>query len=353
MNQCNKCVEDLPVDGDFVTCGKCKGNYHYKCNSLGKSSWMSMSTSKKKAWKCTECRSNKGSNVTDGSDSEYFSESDKNKPQGSQSRKQGKKQDQGKSNNMDDRQNGLTIGNMEELFDKKFKELSVKLNKDIESTINSKLQDFIQSLEFIGGNVDELTNAMKNIQQSVIIMDNNQKKLEAQNIELKTKVDILETKLHEMNQDMNMNKIEITGIPPNVDANAYTEKVFEKIKVNDIVKKGDYVVEKIIKQGNKDQPKQLVVQFESKYKKEKIMQKVKEEKPALKSGDITNIGPSVPIYINEYLTPYNKRLFFEAKKMKNDKNYAYLWIKNGQILLKKTNASKVMRLSTMNDLTKL
>ncbi|KAI5697945.1 hypothetical protein M8J77_026496 [Diaphorina citri] len=120
---------------------------------------------------------------------------------------------------------------------------------------------------------------MKNLQQSVIIMDNKHKKLEAQNIELKTKVDILETKLQEMNQEMNMNKIEITGIPPNVDAIAYAEKVFEKIKVNGIVKKEDYVVEKTIKQGNKDQPKQLVVQFESKYKKDKIMEKVKEERP--------------------------------------------------------------------------
>ncbi|XP_008486535.1 uncharacterized protein LOC103523252 [Diaphorina citri] len=158
-----------------------------------------------------------------------------------------------------------------------------------------------------------------------------------------------------MAQEGNKNKLEITGVPQNVDYVAYTEKIFEKIKVNQVVKKEEYHVEKITvkKPNSPPQVKSLVVTLKNNQIRDSVLETLKRDKPRMSTADFINQQPALPIFINEYLSPYLKKLFYEAKKIKGDKNYEYLWVKNGQILLKKTAGGKVMRLTSMEDLGKI
>ncbi|KAL1448489.1 hypothetical protein WDU94_002723 [Cyamophila willieti] len=167
------------------------------------------------------------------------------------------------------------------------------------------------------------------------------------------KVESMEIKMEEMEQRGNANKLEIIGVPPKYDCVSYTEEIFKAFRVDHLANPADYTVEKVIKQGNKEEPKSLVVSLPDKSSRDKILEKIKSTKPVVNTHDICNMGNPVPVYINEMLSPYLKKLFFEAKKIKNDKKYSYLWIKNGQILLKKAEDSKVMRLQSMADLAKI
>lgn len=57
MPVCARCREDLPQDGDFITCfGYCKSDFHYNCSTLKESTWRRMTADKKDAWRCTSCQ---------------------------------------------------------------------------------------------------------------------------------------------------------------------------------------------------------------------------------------------------------------------------------------------------------
>ncbi|KAL1446843.1 hypothetical protein WDU94_013901, partial [Cyamophila willieti] len=93
----------------------------------------------------------------------------------------------------------------------------------------------------------------------------------------------------------------------------------------------------------------VIVQFESVVQRDKIIKKKRADR-TVKLGDVIGSENDQNIYVNECLTPYYAKLYGEAKKIKREKNYAFIWIRDGKILLKKTEQSRPMRLMAMEDL---
>lgn len=56
MLSCSKCKEDLPPENDFVSCGVCKGGFHYGCCGVRETAWRKYSAEVKQAWKCSACK---------------------------------------------------------------------------------------------------------------------------------------------------------------------------------------------------------------------------------------------------------------------------------------------------------
>ena len=52
------------------------------------------------------------------------------------------------------------------------------------------------------------------------------------------------------------------------------------------------------------------------------------------------------IFINESLTKMNKELFKKALKQCKDKNFQFVWTKNGNILVRKDGASSIIRINS-------
>lgn len=59
------------------------------------------------------------------------------------------------------------------------------------------------------------------------------------------------------------------------------------------------------------------------------------------------------IYINESFTRYTSALFLEAKKFKKENNFKYLWLKNSNILLKKSEFGKAFAVRSFDDFLKI
>lgn len=53
---CEQCKENLPSDGDFISCGKCSLAYHYECSGMKKSTWRAKSLKLKSEWECIQCK---------------------------------------------------------------------------------------------------------------------------------------------------------------------------------------------------------------------------------------------------------------------------------------------------------
>jgi hypothetical protein len=63
--------------------------------------------------------------------------------------------------------------------------------------------------------------------------------------------------------------------------------------------------------------------------------------------------PAEVVYVNESLSPARRRLLNAARQVKKDKNYTYLWIRGGKILLRKSSGDSVKVLSSLSDLDTL
>ena len=59
------------------------------------------------------------------------------------------------------------------------------------------------------------------------------------------------------------------------------------------------------------------------------------------------------LYLNQNLPPYLRILRGKANSLKKEKSYKFLWIKDGTILLRKNEESKVISIKTVMDLNKI
>jgi hypothetical protein len=60
-----------------------------------------------------------------------------------------------------------------------------------------------------------------------------------------------------------------------------------------------------------------------------------------------------PIYINESLSLERRKVLAAARRIKNEKQFKYLWIRNGKILVRKSEGQSVIVLEHLTDLHKL
>ncbi|KAI5751508.1 hypothetical protein M8J77_008125 [Diaphorina citri] len=321
---CNHCKNELPEEGDEARCSMCKHGYHFECTTISESSWKTLTKAKKLDWKCHVCRNSLKLPLTTRSGAT--------------------------SSPSQETQRDPTMIAMQKLWKADFAKFT--------ATLGEKLDEYEKSLEFTAGKMDDIAKDIKVIQQKMIETEQKQNKIEAENKELKTRVRNLEVELKEMGQAALNNKLEISGLPNSANLNVtdVAKKFVEKTGLDPIAV-GNYTVEKPFKTQNQDRPNvkaSIVVGFKSVETRNQVFGKIRADKIRFKTKDIVpGTSDESSVFVNEYLSPYYRKLFYEAKKIKTEKNYAYLWVRDGKILLKKTQESNVMRLTCMDDLAKI
>lgn len=92
----------------------------------------------------------------------------------------------------------------------------------------------------------------------------------------------------------------------------------------------------------------IIVEFFSKAIRNKLFESYR------KNNEIYfDIDKKCRIFINEYLSSSNRRLFYKAKLFCKEHNFKYLWTKNGEILMKKEDGGKVLRVNRFTDFANL
>lgn len=287
-----------------------------------------MSNPKKNSWKCLLCRSSTPPSSTP--------------PLGTRSRSASN------TSAMSETSDGASWRNVvEQVISSKLDEYMKKMDK--------KFSDFEKSLEFSMEQMEELrvASTVKDVQKKLVLIEKRQEKEENESKEWKSKIRGLETLVQELNQKSENCKLELSGFPTNlnVEVNNIARELLSKVDGSHI---GQVTAERVSKvYGQQTNRTSIVMKFESVEKRNVILNKIKQEKIHLKAGDLLKTGDPTPVYVNEFLTSYYRRLFYEAKKLKMDKKYAYLWVEDGKILLKKTQDSRVVRLTSMEDLGKI
>ncbi|XP_050684069.1 uncharacterized protein LOC126978977 [Leptidea sinapis] len=99
-------------------------------------------------------------------------------------------------------------------------------------------------------------------------------------------------------------------------------------------------------------PKPLVVKLSNRDLKDHILSGLR-RKRGIQTSDIGISGSSQKFFVNEHLTPVNKNIFNEAKKLALEKGYKFIWIRNCNIFLRRSEQQPVISINSMKDLAKI
>lgn len=109
------------------------------------------------------------------------------------------------------------------------------------------------------------------------------------------------------------------------------------------VQESDIDIGHRVKARNTRFPPPIICKFTRRLAKESVM-KNKKNIGSINLDD-TNFSAKGRIGIYDHLTPTTQNLFHEAKVFQKDNNYAFCWTKNGEVLLRKSDDSRIIRVT--------
>lgn len=207
------------------------------------------------------------------------------------------------------------------------------------------LKEIFTSQQFIASKYDELLTRNLELETAC-------NKLATENLLLKSELTIVREEMQRIDNNSNGRKIEIHGIP--LHQNENLEEIVIKIAENfDQQLKIEDIDEAYRIKQNKDNRKNnpIMISFVRKSTKEKFMSMRK--KRSFFTDEIGFKDIRTQIYINEYLTKQRKELLWKTKQTKTEKKYKFLWTKNGNIFIRRTENSEIVRITSEEDLEKI
>lgn len=225
-----------------------------------------------------------------------------------------------------------------------FKEIKAEIAKlsTKYSTLETKLDEVITSQKFISDRYDEI-NAKVMAQDEVI---------KSQGTLIKSFINIvhnLEDSVRDLEQRSRFINVEVNGLPETQNENpmAAAVKVGEVLGVmeNSFISVAHRV-------PSKRTPRPLILALASKGQRDVWLKAAKEKKKFL-ANEISTRFPKTDVFVNEHLTPHNKRLLMKTKSAAKENGYQYVWTVDGKILVRKEPKARVHRILNENDINEL
>ncbi|KAI5632039.1 baculovirus FP protein domain-containing protein [Phthorimaea operculella] len=168
---------------------------------------------------------------------------------------------------------------------------------------------------------------------------------------MELKIHALEQMVTEFQQEKLDSSLEISGVPKVQDENL--NNIAESLAtVLQVEKPTDIQVKRLPSHPKK--PDLIVIKMQDKYTKMQWIT-ASRKKSIIAKEIIPNLDSQVgstPVYIREAMTPFNKKLFWMAKQELKPA-FKYVWFKDGKILVKKQENSKLFVLRNECDIDNL
>lgn len=164
---------------------------------------------------------------------------------------------------------------------------------------------------------------------------------------LKGENKVLAKRMSDLEQYSRINNVEIRGVPLSEDENCLqvVQEIGNKVECPVTATDIDVVHRVPAKNGTQH----IIARFVSRTKKVEFASKAR--KARLTTADIgVQSKNEKPIFVNDHLTPERKRLFAQALSLKKEHGWKHLWTDNGAIKARKTDDSRVCRISGVEDL---
>lgn len=212
-----------------------------------------------------------------------------------------------------------------------------------------------QSLESCHEGITENNGLIRNLESEIKNCFEKIGNLTAKCASLEKENNNLKQQLNTQEQYTRLNCVEIFGVPELREENTYA--VVSRIATAMNVKAGVEDIDcchRLRKFPNSTEPRGIVVKFLTRWKKEEFLE-ARRSRKNLCLRDIgfeaqENVDPNKIVYMNESLTRANRSLLNKCREYKKVENIKYLWVRNGKILMRKNDVSRIYVITTTDDL---
>ncbi|XP_059062252.1 uncharacterized protein LOC131855057 [Achroia grisella] len=227
-----------------------------------------------------------------------------------------------------------------------------------QETHDLKMENICMVMEEIKTQNKSIQNSVDFLSEQYECMKIQVEKLDSECRKNQSYITSLEEKLDKYESRNRSTCIEIKNIPP---AKGESKQVLLK-KVISIAQKIDsniesYEVKDVFRVNTHDPSiKTVIVDFTSVLTKEKLIHKYRQynKGPSKLTTESLKInGPNKPIFISENLSQKMKRLFYLARDYAKSNGYAFCWVSNGKIFLRKTEGAPLNFIRNEQDIKKL
>lgn len=369
---CNKTIKNNKID-PLLSCTGCGGSYHFGCLNLGKSQSKENIEKFASSWMCSFCTSVndrrrrndltpvRASVTLDDSVMSCDATLDESRSAvdtygtgtlvGTEdSRTPPNKFDLGNHSSGMSSQHAELLNSI--LL--KVSELQIQFSsiQTIQADINQVKTDVTSMKNSLDSRLEEMAGRLEAVETRVSGLES-----------YKAEVDSIRTVVSEIVSDMRRNdqwvrrsNIQINGVPETSSENLYTI-------LNNLASKSGYplniatdidFVTRVAVKNDSDskKPKPIIVRLQARYKKDDFIASLRKLKN-LRASDLGFSNSDSRIYINDHLSGYNKYLLREAKRRKTQKEYKWCWVQNCTIMVRKTDNSPVLFITSEDALNKI
>lgn len=357
-----------PISGKvYMTCFKCKKHFDLACAGVQPNRFQTMSPSKKLKWTCSVCRESipKANNIPMRPETSSTLESVAQKSSSPSIMKGPGKQSPSATNNEEKSDLGVgTVFGIDDISKIIAKEVTAAIRTELPKILNQmlevKLTPIKEQLDNLQSSVSFMSQEYDRFNQKVDAVSSENRELQKESKELQTTVSSMTERLNHLEQCLRECNIEIQGVPEHKTENVVNIVMQIAQVVNHKILDTDILNCTRVASMNRDskKPRAIIAKLRSKRCRDEFYSAVTKFNKAnsdnkLNSSLLGIAGEKLPVYVSEHLSPANKALHAATRIKAKEKNYKFVWVRNGRIFMRKDETSPFVHVKNELVLNKL
>ncbi|XP_069360862.1 uncharacterized protein [Maniola hyperantus] len=335
--------------------------YHFACVKTSNNQYKDLSSNFLSSWLCPACNRPRPGKDNANTPVRVVSNQDS-----ADNNKSGTSRNKRKKSRLSDSDtsvsNDLTLEDVRLIVREEFKAILDEFKSSIMSQFGIKLKDISDQLSQVTHSISFMEQQHEDLKNEIQLKIKSINILETENKLLQSSLNDLNARLSQLEQHSRASNIEIQCLPEHRNENLLSviNQMANTIKYN-LNESDVHVCTRTARMHkNSNRPKSVVVKFSCPRVRDEFLaaainfnRKAERASEKLNTSHIGLGGELKPIYITEHLSPTQKALHAAARLKAKELNYRYVWIKRGNIYMRKSETAEYMFVRNMDTLNNL
>lgn len=218
---------------------------------------------------------------------------------------------------------------------------------------NSDMEEYKKSVDYCSSKMDNVLESFKSLSDGFKEQRKEVIQLTKDKVRLEREVEALKVTVEEQAQYSRNRNLVIDGLPMFHNENLLVDLVPTLSKCLGVKIEGKVDIQAVhrlpVTRHRNDDATPIVIQFTNRQLRDEVLTVGRRKR--LVTSDLYPKLETRNLYINEHMTPYYKKLWYETNKMKKDKKIAFAWFRNNKLFVKKEESSKPIIIRQIDDLS--